>query len=131
MDERANRLSATALRPVRYDRTLHRELQERRLTAEADLICETCGKAFALTPAIAAKYPGWRPKQCMSCRSGKRAPRSGGGAERLTRAEVLVRHSAGPTTGIFTDGHCEPNPGRGGWGAVKVADDAIVEERSG
>lgn len=99
---------------------------------EGDLICGDCGKAFTLSAANAAKYPGWRPKQCMPCRTGKIAPRTAARKdERLTRAQVLDRHSAGPTTGIFTDGHCEPNPGRGGWGAVRVVDDAIVEERSG
>ncbi len=67
----------------------------------------------------------------MPCRTGKRAPARVASDERLTRAQVLERHSSGPTTGVFTDGHCEPNPGRGGWGAVKVVDDAIVEERSG
>jgi ribonuclease HI len=101
------------------------------MTNSGDLICGDCGQPFALSAALEAKYPGWRPKQCMSCRTGKRVTRAATKDERLTRAQVLERHSAGPTTGIFTDGHCEPNPGRGGWGAVKVVNDAIVEERSG
>ena len=45
--------------------------------------------------------------------------------------EVLAKHSAGPTTGVFTDGSCEGNPGPGGWGAVWVEDDEIVREAHG
>lgn len=37
----------------------------------------------------------------------------------------------GPSTGIFTDGGCSPNPGPGGWGAVYVIDDELVEENWG
>ena len=51
--------------------------------------------------------------------------------ELLTPAEVLARYSAGPKTGIFTDGSCDPNPGRGGWGFVWVQDDEILLERHG
>ncbi|MEX0786826.1 MAG: ribonuclease H [Dehalococcoidia bacterium] len=43
----------------------------------------------------------------------------------------MQRFTAGPKTGLFTDGFCEPNPGRGGWGAVRVTNDAVVEERCG
>ena len=50
---------------------------------------------------------------------------------RLAPADVLERFDAGPETGVFTDGFCQPNPGRGGWGAVKVIGGAIVEERHG
>ena len=49
----------------------------------------------------------------------------------LTPQEVLERYSGGPTTGVFTDGSCEGNPGPGGWGVVWVEDDRIVEERRG
>ena len=45
--------------------------------------------------------------------------------------DVLARYSAGPKTGVFTDGSCEGNPGPGGWGFVWVEDDEIVLERSG
>ena len=48
-----------------------------------------------------------------------------------TPEEVLAKHSAGPTTGVFTDGSCEGNPGPGGWGAVWVEDDEIVREGFG
>jgi ribonuclease HI len=51
--------------------------------------------------------------------------------ENLTAAEVLAKYHAGPTTGVFTDGAAEPNPGPGGWGAVYVIDGRILEERSG
>ncbi len=49
----------------------------------------------------------------------------------LTTAEVLDRFRDGPTTGIFTDGSSRPNPGPGGWGAVFVRENTIVEERHG
>ena len=51
--------------------------------------------------------------------------------ELLSPEEVLARHSAGPKTGVFTDGSCEGNPGPGGWGAVWVEDDEIVREGYG
>ena len=49
----------------------------------------------------------------------------------LTPEEVLAKHSAGPRTGVFTDGSCEGNPGRGGWGLVWVEGDSIVAEEHG
>ncbi|MGH7338166.1 MAG: ribonuclease H family protein [Myxococcota bacterium] len=49
----------------------------------------------------------------------------------LSPEEVLARYSAGPKSGVFTDGSCEGNPGPGGWGVVWVEDDAIVAQRSG
>lgn len=49
----------------------------------------------------------------------------------LTPEEVLDRYTAGPKTGVFTDGACIGNPGPGGWGAVWVEDDRVVEQRSG
>ncbi len=49
----------------------------------------------------------------------------------LTLQEVLARFSAGPKSGVFTDGSCEGNPGPGGWGFVWVQDGDIVLERSG
>ena len=53
------------------------------------------------------------------------------GVRLLSPDEVLERYQGGPTTGVFTDGSCEGNPGPGGWGLVWVKDDRIVEERSG
>jgi ribonuclease HI len=46
-------------------------------------------------------------------------------------ATARPRPQRGPQTGIFTDGFCEPNPGRGGWAAVRVRDGEVIEERSG
>ncbi len=51
--------------------------------------------------------------------------------ELLSPEEVLRRYTAGPKTGVFTDGSCEGNPGPGGWGFVWVEDDRIVAEQSG
>ncbi len=51
--------------------------------------------------------------------------------ELLTPEEVLERYSAGPKTGIFSDGSCEGNPGAGGWAFVWVDDDRIVALESG
>ncbi len=51
--------------------------------------------------------------------------------EILTPEEVLERHFGGPKTGVFTDGSCDPNPGRGGWGFVWVRDDEIVQASKG
>ncbi len=51
--------------------------------------------------------------------------------ELLTPDEVLKRYTAGPKTGLFTDGSCEGNPGPGGWGFVWVEDDRIVSQDSG
>jgi ribonuclease HI len=45
--------------------------------------------------------------------------------------EVLARYTAGPKTGVFTDGSCEGNPGPGGWGFVWVEDDVIRAEQCG
>jgi ribonuclease HI len=45
--------------------------------------------------------------------------------------DVLERYSAGPKTGVFTDGSCEGNPGPGGWGFVWVEDDAILAQKNG
>ncbi len=51
--------------------------------------------------------------------------------EFLTPEEVLGRHTAGPKTGVFTDGSCEGNPGPGGWGFVWVEDDVVRAQGSG
>ena len=44
---------------------------------------------------------------------------------------MLAQFDAGPATGVFTDGSCEGNPGPGGWGAVKVIDGKVLDERHG
>ena len=49
----------------------------------------------------------------------------------LRPKDVLARHRGGPTSGVFTDGSCQGNPGPGGWGVVWVASDRILAERCG
>lgn len=49
----------------------------------------------------------------------------------LTTEQVLERYTSGPKSGVFTDGSCEGNPGRGGWGFVWVESDEILEEKCG
>jgi ribonuclease HI len=49
----------------------------------------------------------------------------------MTPDEVLATQFGGPDTGIFTDGSCDPNPGRGGWGWVWVEQGAILAEGHG
>ena len=88
------------------------------------LRCKDCGKEFTLSAAVQARYPGWSPKQCWGCRNGHTE-------DIRTAEEVLAAYSSGPDTGVFTDGFCEPNPGRGGWGAVKVLDGKVVVEKNG
>jgi ribonuclease HI len=103
-------------------------------------VCQTCGREFAVPESTLAKYPGWQPKRCLTCKSQVRpAPartwgrRTGSASreENLSVAEVLAKYSAGPTDGVFTDGAAEPNPGPGGWGVVYVVGGSIVSERHG
>lgn len=89
--------------------------------------CQDCGKKFVLSDALMARYPSWTPRQCQDCRSG-RVPAN---EPQLDRQAVLRKFSAGPDTGVFTDGFCEPNPGYGGWGAVKVVHGQILKEAHG
>lgn len=44
---------------------------------------------------------------------------------------VLEKYSAGPQSGIFTDGGATPNPGPGGWGVVYVQDGKILKQECG
>ena len=109
-----------------------------------NFVCQGCTKEFAVPEATLAKFPGWQPKLCLSCKkdapkpgarkaTAARAPRSASGTreENLSVAEVLAKYSAGPVDGVFTDGAAEPNPGPGGWGAVYVANNQVVDERWG
>jgi ribonuclease HI len=43
----------------------------------------------------------------------------------LSPEQVLERYHAGPRSGVFTDGSCDPNPGPGGWGWVWVENGEI------
>ncbi len=92
----------------------------------SSFLCGKCGKTFMLPPATRAKYPGWNPKTCRSCKANSFAKE-----EELTREEVLEKYTAGPVSGIFTDGSADPNPGPGGWGAVYVENNVILAEESG
>lgn len=49
----------------------------------------------------------------------------------LRVSDIRKRFSAGPTTGVFTDGSAMPNPGPGGWGYVYVIEGNIVAEDRG
>lgn len=44
---------------------------------------------------------------------------------------ALAEHSAGPVTGIFTDGGARPNPGPGGWGLVYVVENEVKVQKCG
>ena len=105
--------------------------------------CQSCAKEFAVPEATLAKYPGWQPKLCLSCKKQSpqsaskkaptaraRSPRASAGSreENLSVAEVLAKYTSGPVDGVFTDGAAEPNPGAGGWGAVYVVNNQIVGE---
>lgn len=49
----------------------------------------------------------------------------------LTTAQVLERFTAGPQSGVFTDGSCSGNPGPGGWGVVYVLDGRVLAQEHG
>lgn len=104
---------------------------DRTMSGPRSFACSECGAPFTVADSILARYPNWTPRRCIACRSGGGAPPSRVSGGRPTPAQVLERFDAGPNSGVFTDGFCEPNPGRGGWGAVKVIAGAIVEERHG
>ena len=107
--------------------------------------CQDCGNDFTIKPETLAKYPGWTPRQCWSCKNKKSA---GGGAAKkapkrkaakkrkapelnLRLDEVLERYDKGPHEGVFTDGACSGNPGPGGWGMVWVRDNEVVAQDRG
>lgn len=104
-------------------------------------ICSECGTSFDVPDSLRERFPGWTPSRCRTChRSGRSAPPSARGSsngrrraarETLTPAQVLETFTEGPLTGVFTDGSADPNPGPGGWGAVYVRDDQIVDEAHG
>ena len=49
----------------------------------------------------------------------------------LALEQVLEACHEGPKEGVFTDGGCHGNPGPGGWAAVVVRDDQVVQQRYG
>ncbi|MCL1600085.1 MAG: ribonuclease HI [Actinomycetia bacterium] len=86
--------------------------------------CRDCGTSFTLPESILKRYPGWTPRQCRDCRSGESSNQS--------RSESEIGSSGGgPRTGVFTDGSSSPNPGPGGWGAVYVKENEIIDEAYG
>lgn len=91
--------------------------------------CVDCGEEFTVSQAVRARYPNWTPKKCLDCRGARPRPVSKGSA--LSPEETLAKFQDGPQTGLFTDGFCEPNPGSGGWGAVKVREGQILQELHG
>jgi ribonuclease HI len=109
--------------------------------------CSTCGTTFEVPESLLERYPGWTPSKCRDCHQGRQTASRNGGTRRRantgaaavgdqgtrpsTPSEVLERYTAGPLTGVFTDGSADPNPGPGGWGAVYVRDDQIVAEAHG
>lgn len=114
------------------------------VTVMPEFYCTICGKSFTLGDETLRKYPGWVPKYCRehspkkkSSVSAAQAPRGGAASqdfesnECLTLEQVLAKYSAGPDSGIFTDGSSRPNPGPGGWGVVFVKDGKIIEQRYG
>lgn len=92
-----------------------------------DFVCRDCGTSFDLAQSILDRYPGWEPRQCRECRDGS--------SHRGTASASSGRSGGSPTsdpaTGVFTDGSSSPNPGPGGWGAVYVRDNVVVEEAYG
>jgi len=107
----------------------------------ATATCTHCGATFDVPEQLRERYPGWAPSHCRDChatarsarpRGARRSTSGRGGAEgQLTPDEVLERFTEGPRTGVFTDGSADPNPGPGGWGAVYVRDDRIIDEAYG
>ena len=104
-------------------------------------VCENCGKSFDLPPSVRERYPNWTPRLCLDCRDAEKRQNTTGGQKRrppsrtrnadLTRAEVLAEFTEGPDTGVFCDGASEGNPGPGGWGAVWVENNQIIDEAFG
>lgn len=104
------------------------------------MTCTRCGDPFTISPTVSERYPGWKPSLCQSCHranTGKttKAPSFSKPRVSTTPAigidEVLARYTDGPDTGVFTDGSAQPNPGPGGWGAVYVKDNTIIDQRYG
>lgn len=94
--------------------------------------CEECGTGFTVPPEALEKFPNWRPKRCRECKrlaNARAHPVNGGGDAKAS----LASQPAGPTgpAEIYAEGSCEPNPGDGGWAAVKVVGGRIVREASG
>ena len=107
----------------------------------ATATCSDCGTEFDVPEGLRERYPGWTPTRCRACHASGRAgrPRGVRGSTPRRRAvegqlspeEVLATFTGGPLSGVFTDGSADPNPGPGGWGAVYVRDDEIIDQAHG
>jgi len=107
----------------------------------AQFKCSVCGRTFSLSSQVLDKYPAWKPRYCKqhSPKSKKSVtpppratePNADSEEHSLTPAQVLEHFSAGPQTGVFTDGSARPNPGPGGWGMVFVRDGSIIKQEYG
>ena len=93
-----------------------------------DFECRDCGKNFALPQEVLDQYPGWTPSLCRDCRDETK-PRTTSASSGTTSPVETPTDT--PSSGVFTDGSCVPNPGPGGWGVVYVENDAIVGELHG
>lgn len=120
-------------------------------TSSPEFTCKSCGETFTMPPAVLEKYPGWTPTKCRRCHKGKRPRNTRPAAPTIAPAArarevilpevptelaaelqgVLARYSTGPLDGVFTDGGCSGNPGPGGWGAVLVRNDEVIDHRYG
>jgi ribonuclease HI len=93
--------------------------------------CSECGTSFDVPASLQERFPGWTPSKCPTCHRGRPATPRGAVEGQLNPSDVLERFTAGPLTGVFTDGSADPNPGPGGWGAVYVRDDQIIDQAHG
>jgi ribonuclease HI len=96
--------------------------------------CEECGARFTIPAPTLERFPNWQPKKCQERRGQPRAgTRAEPGRPRKDEPAPEIRPPANPVdaAAIYTEGSCEPNPGDGGWAAVKVRDGRIVREASG
>ncbi len=89
-----------------------------------EFVCRDCGTTFSLSQTVLDRYPGWTPRQCRECRDGSKNALAG-------RGPANNDSSSDPTSGVFTDGSSAPNPGPGGWGAVYVRNNEIIDEAHG
>ncbi len=98
-----------------------------------EFICQRCGRPFSLSQGVLDRYPGWEPRLCPDCHRlhSSHQPFLLEEGHLLPLEEVLATYTAGPTTGVFTDGSAIPNPGPGGWGAVYVIEDRILSQAHG
>ncbi len=90
----------------------------------AEFICRDCGATFFLSESILDRYPGWTPRQCRDCRDVS-------GTDSSTDRQMNSTPEYDPISGVFTDGSSSPNPGPGGWGAVYVKENEIINEAHG